>query len=227
MFSRALCGRIPIVVFPEYYFSSFHLEFDAAKLAVLAIILEFLVSLMASVIIGKFNRRTTLFYCLLISLPALCLMMISNGFVKQLNEICPWLELIFVYLYSAIVVAFINPLVNLMVVETVSESNKNRASLFSFSMSSLTIYMAINAFGFPFLLENFGIIMPLLCFLCGNIVILIMVIFFVPETHDKALYECAIVESATTSDSEAWGLKFYSLKNYTQKWFVHWEKFSP
>lgn len=190
LFSRALCGRAPSAIFPDYFYSSFHLKFDSKKLSLVGVVCEFVFSILASSVIGRLNRRTTLFFCISTLILILSLITIFNIFIDQMNEFCPWLEVICLYLYSSILMAFISPLLNLVVVETVSLSNKKRASILTFSMSFVSLYISLTAFVFPFCVENFGIAFPLSYFMFGNIIMLMTVLFFLPETNNKALYEC-------------------------------------
>lgn len=201
-FSRALCGRSPTAIFPDYYYSSFHLIYDAKKVTLGGVLFEFLFSIIASLLVGRLNRRTTLFFCISTSILVLSFMTVFNIFIDQMNEFCPWLEVICLYLYSSILLSFISPLVNLVVVETVSLSNKRRASMLTFSMSFVSLYISVTAFIFPFSVEKFGIAFPLTYFMFGNIVLLVTALFFLPETNNKALFECGQEKLALNDTSK-------------------------
>lgn len=203
LFSRALCGRTPTATFPDLYYSSFHLKFDTKQLSLTGAIFEFVCSIFASCVIGKLNRRTSLFLGASILILLLCLIMIFNVLVDQMNEFCPWLQVICLFSYTSILMTFVSSLINLISVEMISSSNKNRASILSVSMILVSLYMWSNAFVFPIFVKNFGIAFPLTYFLCGNIFILITVLLFVPETRNKALYECANDELVTSKISKS------------------------
>lgn len=187
---RTGCGREPLAVYPTNFFSRLNLEFNPEIVAILQGCVDFIVSVLCTVVIDSFKRRTLLIFNSSVCIISLVMIMILQFFNDYINKTVPWLPLIFIFCYTGGVIAFLFPMVSLTACEVVSASNKHRNTIFNISWAVNNIIRGIYTALFPTMINNFHIDVILGVFLVSNILLMLLIKFWVAETADKALHEC-------------------------------------
>lgn len=188
---RTGCGREPMATYANDFYAHLGLVFNSRILTLLQAFIEFGVSIVATVAIGNFKRRTLLYSVVSILIPSLCILLITHNFSTFSNKYVPWLSPAFAIVYASSCTAFLFPLVTVVAVEVISRSNEYRNIIYSISYSIMTLSRGIFTAIFPFLLNGFDMNVTLSVFLISNLLLLMMIKFFVTETANKALHDCA------------------------------------
>lgn len=187
---RTGCGREPLAVYPTNFFSRLNLAFDPKIVAIFQGCVDFFLSVLCTVVIDSFERRTLLIFNSSICTISLVMIMILQFFTDYINRTVPWLPLIFIFCYTGGVIAFLFPMVSVTACEVVSVSNKHRNTIFNISWAVNNIIRGVYTALFPTMINNLHIDVTLGVFLASNVLLMLLVKFLVTETANKALHEC-------------------------------------
>lgn len=189
-FCRTGCGREPLAVYANEFYSNLEIAYNSRDTTLLQGFVDFMVSILATFAVGRFKRRTLLFFVVFMLVPSVCVLIVSHIFRDHVNEFVPWLVPCFAIVYTSACTAFLFPLVTIVAVEVVARSNEYRNSIYTIAYTLMSLSRALFTAVFPLLIHSFDINVILAIFLFSNLLLLFWVKLFVNETADKALHAC-------------------------------------
>ncbi|XP_065221945.1 facilitated trehalose transporter Tret1-like isoform X5 [Planococcus citri] len=180
-------GYYPIMSFASVTFSSTEI-LTQNQLIILFGICQFVVGMVTSFVIDKFNRRSIM----LVGYTMICIVHAFTAILYYVQDnltqipYFPWLTFVSITVY-AMIYAFVYPAVFLIRSELFPLSVKAVGgciavvgySLMSFLMTKIFLYVSV----------NFGIHVNFIMFSCISLTLAFFIYFLVPETRNKSLIE--------------------------------------